>query len=126
MSLHTPHANHILRFIYVVLFVPIKVLFLEFNKHYYFMKKTILASIMMLSTGLFTFAQDLAPNSVKLKVKSSNGLFQYSYLPEYPEYSEYEEDRKSTRLNSSHVRISYAVFCLKKKNNKDRSQRHTG
>src|SRR5436305_5406081 len=26
-------------------------------------------------------------------------------------------DRKSTRLNSSHVRISYAVFCLKKKRN---------
>src|SRR5690554_7527326 len=26
-----------------------------------------------------------------------------------------QEDRKSTRLNSSHVRISYAVFCLKKK-----------
>src|SRR5688572_31819326 len=28
------------------------------------------------------------------------------------------EDRKSTRLNSSHSQISYAVFCLKKKNNK--------
>src|SRR5690554_7376401 len=27
-------------------------------------------------------------------------------------------DRKSTRLNSSHVRISYAVFCLKKKKKK--------
>src|SRR2546421_8006217 len=27
-----------------------------------------------------------------------------------------EEDRKSTRLNSSHDQISYAVFCLKKKN----------
>src|SRR5699024_11245486 len=27
----------------------------------------------------------------------------------------YVEDRKSTRLNSSHVSISYAVFCLKKK-----------
>src|SRR5690625_6341388 len=27
-----------------------------------------------------------------------------------------ERDRKSTRLNSSHVDISYAVFCLKKKN----------
>src|SRR3989442_10000915 len=27
-------------------------------------------------------------------------------------------DRKSTRLNSSHVRISYAVFCLKKKNSR--------
>src|SRR3712207_8686887 len=26
-------------------------------------------------------------------------------------------DRKSTRLNSSHANISYAVFCLKKKNN---------
>src|SRR6266702_5235373 len=29
-------------------------------------------------------------------------------------------DRKSTRLNSSHVAISYAVFCLKKKKKKDR------
>src|SRR3712207_8485026 len=28
-----------------------------------------------------------------------------------------ELDRKSTRLNSSHANISYAVFCLKKKNN---------
>src|SRR5947208_8873432 len=28
------------------------------------------------------------------------------------------QDRKSTRLNSSHQIISYAVFCLKKKNNK--------
>src|SRR5438874_10756230 len=28
-------------------------------------------------------------------------------------------DRKSTRLNSSHVEISYAVFCLKKKNKND-------
>src|SRR5690606_42039213 len=27
-----------------------------------------------------------------------------------------QQDRKSTRLNSSHVKISYAVFCLKKKN----------
>src|SRR3712207_8933297 len=29
-----------------------------------------------------------------------------------------EVDRKSTRLNSSHANISYAVFCLKKKTNK--------
>src|SRR5256886_3716507 len=29
----------------------------------------------------------------------------------------YNIDRKSTRLNSSHSQISYAVFCLKKKNN---------
>src|SRR5690625_5903174 len=31
---------------------------------------------------------------------------------------EYDLDRKSTRLNSSHVAISYAVFCLKKKKKK--------
>src|SRR3712207_8990286 len=29
----------------------------------------------------------------------------------------FDEDRKSTRLNSSHANISYAVFCLKKKKN---------
>src|SRR2546427_7443551 len=31
------------------------------------------------------------------------------------------EDRKSTRLNSSHSQISYAVFCLKKKNKNDKA-----
>src|SRR5260221_3861883 len=40
-------------------------------------------------------------------------------VPELLEVSELEEtnlrDRKSTRLNSSHTVISYAVFCLKKK-----------
>src|SRR5690349_22382464 len=33
------------------------------------------------------------------------------------------EDRKSTRLNSSHVEISYAVFCLKKKKKTHRAMR---
>src|SRR2546429_7260828 len=33
-------------------------------------------------------------------------------------------DRKSTRLNSSHGYISYAVFCLKKKKNKQRVHRY--
>src|SRR5690606_41855420 len=31
-------------------------------------------------------------------------------------------DRKSTRLNSSHVKISYAVFCMKKKRDRKRKQ----
>src|SRR5436309_8861007 len=36
-----------------------------------------------------------------------------------------EGDRKSTRLNSSHVKISYAVFCLKKKKkNKTKKTKH--
>src|SRR3712207_7839189 len=34
-------------------------------------------------------------------------------------------DRKSTRLNSSHANISYAVFCLKKKKEQSTSRRHT-
>src|SRR5437764_4909888 len=35
----------------------------------------------------------------------------------------YFEDRKSTRLNSSHRCISYAVFCLKKKKKKQKSKK---
>src|SRR3712207_7194091 len=35
-------------------------------------------------------------------------------------------DRKSTRLNSSHANISYAVFCLKKKKNKQQNHKHAG
>src|SRR4051812_3994423 len=33
----------------------------------------------------------------------------------YPGHGSIQRDRKSTRLNSSHMSISYAVFCLKKK-----------
>src|SRR3712207_8469328 len=36
-----------------------------------------------------------------------------------------ELDRKSTRLNSSHANISYAVFCLKKKKKQEYYFRHT-
>src|SRR6266480_7296730 len=38
---------------------------------------------------------------------------------------EHARDRKSTRLNSSHMSISYAVFCLKKKKNKKKTKRST-
>src|SRR5437773_7766515 len=37
--------------------------------------------------------------------------------PPNPSRSNWPSDRKSTRLNSSHITTSYAVFCLKKKNN---------
>src|SRR5690606_40404907 len=37
-------------------------------------------------------------------------------------YYKLTSDRKSTRLNSSHVKISYAVFCLKKKSRKIRAK----
>src|SRR2546430_10550968 len=39
----------------------------------------------------------------------------HAYLPTHGEGNAARRDRKSTRLNSSHSQISYAVFCLKKK-----------
>src|SRR2546427_7836781 len=41
-----------------------------------------------------------------------------------PQELERAGDRKSTRLNSSHSQISYAVFCLKKKKKKKELKRH--
>src|SRR5690606_41508079 len=43
---------------------------------------------------------------------------------ERPEFGD-RGDRKSTRLNSSHVKISYAVFCLKKKKKKKTTTLHS-
>src|SRR5438067_6803625 len=40
------------------------------------------------------------------------------------EFNSYTVDRKSTRLNSSHVSISYAVFCLKKKKQQKNEHAH--
>src|SRR5438034_4470130 len=37
----------------------------------------------------------------------------------------HDKDRKSTRLNSSHTVISYAVFCLKKKKKNNKYKNHT-
>src|SRR2546427_5279065 len=45
------------------------------------------------------------------QVQVVGGLVQQQQVGALP-----DEDRKSTRLNSSHSQISYAVFCLKKKN----------
>src|SRR3712207_7131352 len=43
-------------------------------------------------------------------------LFEFQSLPRDRRVGLQGRDRKSTRLNSSHANISYAVFCLKKKN----------
>src|SRR5699024_11866470 len=43
-------------------------------------------------------------------------LQEWAVLKDKASISKDGQDRKSTRLNSSHVSISYAVFCLKKKN----------
>src|SRR5699024_11641328 len=48
------------------------------------------------------------------KIMSDDSLSVAATCVRLPIYT--SQDRKSTRLNSSHVSISYAVFCLKKKN----------
>src|SRR2546428_5103444 len=45
------------------------------------------------------------------------------FFPLTPALSPRRGDRKSTRLNSSHDQISYAVFCLKKKNEPSKGAR---
>src|SRR5699024_1895626 len=54
---------------------------------------------------------------INLKTIRLNRVKQYykNYFGLVPSSIETDRDRKSTRLNSSHVSISYAVFCLKKK-----------
>src|SRR5690554_7760517 len=54
----------------------------------------------------------------------ANGLpaLQPARLVAYAFHCRLDTDRKSTRLNSSHVRISYAVLCLKKKKKKHTPQ----
>src|SRR5690349_22209747 len=47
-------------------------------------------------------------------------IFAAEHFPELVAGKCSGKDRKSTRLNSSHVEISYAVFCLKKKKKKNR------
>src|SRR5699024_11934058 len=47
------------------------------------------------------------------------------FRPEFFREEHQAGDRKSTRLNSSHVSISYAVFCLKKKKKKIRGDMRT-
>src|SRR5690554_7536143 len=79
------------------------------------------ASPYILIWAVFSIMFLLMPNT---KVRVSSAIFggiiagslflglQFAYITFQIGMS---KDRKSTRLNSSHVRISYAVFCLKKK-----------
>src|SRR5690625_6671822 len=82
-------------------------------------------SVVKKHNPIITRVEKLSPLSI------GNGEFGFSAdftgLQTFPEAYEsplstqsnwgwhYSQDRKSTRLNSSHVAISYAVFCLKKK-----------
>src|SRR5690606_12858783 len=69
------------------------------------------------SVGKATFGQIhiCADDGVTELPTRSEGLIYFSGGMPFTYHND-PEDRKSTRLNSSHVKISYAVFCLKKKN----------
>src|SRR3712207_7630441 len=56
----------------------------------------------------------ITPSRRALEKGKVRGREYWRHLEEFAETPEL--DRKSTRLNSSHANISYAVFCLKKKN----------
>src|SRR5690625_6135437 len=64
--------------------------------------------------------------AIRSKYGLRSGVYCYKGIPtnksvaSWFDMSYSDIDRKSTRLNSSHVAISYAVFCLKKKRQKDR------
>src|SRR6266498_5621208 len=60
-------------------------------------------------------ADSLERNGSELTIYGSSPTGPSSWQPDDQDGTNTTEDRKSTRLNSSHVRISYAVFCLKKK-----------
>src|SRR5260221_3934966 len=57
---------------------------------------------------------NLAPTWPAYQCHPSNNICLFLYAECHP--TSLCQDRKSTRLNSSHTVISYAVFCLKKKN----------
>src|SRR2546421_4723671 len=62
------------------------------------------------------------PVGTALRKRVRRSAVRYQSYPPNPSSS--PSDRKSTRLNSSHDQISYAVFCLKKKKHKQYSLHH--
>src|SRR2546430_11547302 len=64
-------------------------------------------------TTLFR-SDDRAARSVDQKCRSFH-FFEVRRIKQPARFRQKRRDRKSTRLNSSHSQISYAVFCLKKK-----------
>src|SRR2546427_1377381 len=71
------------------------------------------------TTEIYTLSlHDALPISPRPRKRFARNLEQGARVREARAGSRgHSRDRKSTRLNSSHSQISYAVFCLKKKNN---------
>src|SRR5699024_11828178 len=69
-----------------------------------------------------------APNALQTASRSLQRIFTDSmaWAMSSVRSGQTNKDRKSTRLNSSHVSISYAVFCLKKKRDHKKGEEHSG
>src|SRR5256885_12977839 len=64
----------------------------------------------------------LFPYTTLFRSVGDHGIDAAARRRQAPAQAQVPGDRKSTRLNSSHLVISYAVFCLKKKKNTNRVQ----
>src|SRR5436305_4070977 len=90
---------------------------LDTTNLFYILNQTIFFFTATATTVIYTLSlHDALPISTARKsTKSLARIPHASVSCTASVVSRTSEDRKSTRLNSSHVRISYAVFCLKKK-----------
>src|SRR5438876_2329053 len=75
------------------------------------------------SKGTAEIQAELARSEVGITIKSNNATARKAEADGEAEFIS-KTDRKSTRLNSSHPSISYAVFCLKKKKKKKKKYEH--
>src|SRR2546426_3364833 len=105
---------------------------------FFFFNDTATTEIYTLSLHDALPISQVLPPGTNIHVKDSLGVGLYIPFPDFgdnPSYAATEgdrkqetgykarpQDRKSTRLNSSHLVISYAVFCLKKKKAKRRTR----
>src|SRR5690554_4759693 len=72
-------------------------------------------SYAIIGQGMISRLIEARPEELRATLEEAAGISRYKERRRETENRMRRTDRKSTRLNSSHVRISYAVFCLKKK-----------
>src|SRR5699024_11430714 len=76
--------------------------------------------ILQSSTELKSIIHDWKPMEDSNEGNAQTVAARLNFTYKFDEAKRTRADRKSTRLNSSHVSISYAVFCVKKKKRKTR------
>src|SRR5690625_1628438 len=88
--------------------------FRDFDKEEAWLNRMAADGLLLTKAGLRYQFEPVTPGSAVVRVDYQPSMPQ-SDFDDYLTLFADSGDRKSTRLNSSHVAISYAVFCLKKK-----------